>query len=268
VDFRGKVAQPVTNPSTYDEGTPDYSPDGKKIVFASSRSGTMEIFVANADGSNATQLTTMAASTTGYPRWSPDGGKIVFNSRIEGQSAIYLLELTEGTVRRLTPAGLRGRWPSWSRDGRSIYYSSDSTGRYELWKMGADGSGPVQITRDGGLAGQESVDRRWVFYTKGGGTTPSLWKTPVRGGRHTQVIGGLSFAYHFVVSAKAIFLTTGPTLQECVLELYDPVTGTRRILHKPDRNCGIGITVSPDERQVLYALVDDERSDLMVADFR
>src|SRR5579872_2196900 len=55
-----------------------YSPDGKRIVFHSTRSGASEVWVCDRDGSNARQLTFLQAPLTGSPRWSPDGAQIVF----------------------------------------------------------------------------------------------------------------------------------------------------------------------------------------------
>ena len=64
---------------------PQFSPDGHRVAFASSRSGTLEIWVADPDGSNAVQLTSMGAAP-GFPRWSPDGNSIVFHSDPQGRA--------------------------------------------------------------------------------------------------------------------------------------------------------------------------------------
>ena len=59
--------------STRTDTTPHFSPDGKKIAFASSRSGSSEIWVSDVDGSNPAQLTAFGAPHNGSPCWSPDG---------------------------------------------------------------------------------------------------------------------------------------------------------------------------------------------------
>jgi Tol biopolymer transport system component len=70
---------------------PQFSPDGKKIVFASNRTGTWELWTAFADGSNQTQLTDFNSSMVGSPRWSPDGKFIIFAARPDVHAAISII---------------------------------------------------------------------------------------------------------------------------------------------------------------------------------
>jgi len=87
----GKTKEPVTFiSSTQHEDSPQYSSDGKRVVFCSSRSGTREIWVASADGSNAVQLTYLGATLTGAPSWSPDGQQIVFDSNVVGAHPTFM----------------------------------------------------------------------------------------------------------------------------------------------------------------------------------
>ena len=57
--------------------------------------------------------------------------------------------------------------PSWSNDGRWIYFASKRTGRWEVWKAPADGGQAVQVTKHGGFAAFESRDGQSVYYAKG-----------------------------------------------------------------------------------------------------
>jgi Tol biopolymer transport system component len=79
--------------STQDDYNPQYSPRGDKIAFQSRRSGTNEIWVADADGSNCKQLTSMRAQLCGFPHWSPDGSEIASPDRTDKQiSSLFLLQ--------------------------------------------------------------------------------------------------------------------------------------------------------------------------------
>ena len=70
---------------------------------------------------------------------------------------------------------------SWSHDGKSIYFGSDRSGEWQVWKMPAEGGNATQITQHGGAVAFESLDGRVVYYSKGRLET-SLWMVPVGGG--------------------------------------------------------------------------------------
>lgn len=110
-------------------GQPDWSPDGRKIVFQSYRSGAFQIWTINADGTGLEQLTDGPFDAR-EPRYSPDGSRIAFSSdRAGGRYGIFLLD---PATRAVTPAfgdfkgPVRDEYePSWSPDGRSLVYTVD-----------------------------------------------------------------------------------------------------------------------------------------------
>src|SRR5262249_2733605 len=111
--------------SSRQEDSPSFSPDGSKIAFASDRSGSPEVWVCESDGSNGLQLTNFGGPLTGSPRYSHDGKWIAFDSRPEGQSDIFVISAEGGKPRRLTSEDSTDVVPSWSRDDRWIYFSSN-----------------------------------------------------------------------------------------------------------------------------------------------
>ena len=159
----GLTDRPVEMPllsSPFDEHTPDYSRDGKRVAFVSTRSGVEEIWIANSDGSNPVQVTSFGGPQTTNPVWSPDGETILFNSRREGSSDLYLIRPDTRDLRRLTDEPTDEVGPRWSRDGQWIYFGSNRTGQFEGWRMAAAG-GAVRITqhRPGPI---ESPDGRFL----------------------------------------------------------------------------------------------------------
>src|SRR5438093_2986159 len=109
----------VSISSTRGEWTPQFSPDGRRVAYATNRSGEAEIWLADPDGSNAVQLTFMGA-LPGFPRWSPDGELIAFHSNPEGQGEVYVIPAAGGKPRNLTSHPAIDPFPSFSRDGRWI----------------------------------------------------------------------------------------------------------------------------------------------------
>ena len=84
-----------------------WSPDGKRLLFESTRDGNSEIYVMDADGSNPVRLTHDPALDMA-PRWSPDGSKIAFMSRRDGSPEIYLIGADGTGLKRLTHGAAGG----------------------------------------------------------------------------------------------------------------------------------------------------------------
>ena len=121
--------------STRMDAVPAFSPDGKKIAFASYRSGTPQVWVCNRDGSNANPLTSFPEPGAGLPNWSPDGRHIAFDSSVGGSWDVYVIAAHGGAPRQLTAESTFEGASNWSRDGRWIYFGSDRSGKFEIWKV-------------------------------------------------------------------------------------------------------------------------------------
>ena len=124
---------------------PDLSPDGTKIAWSSDRDGDFEIYVMNADGSDATQLTTQGSALS--PRWSPDGERITYARggtidviNADGSDLVTVLRgKSESAAAELCEVG--GFPGGWSPDGaRIVYYApSVSTGVGHVCTVAVDG---------------------------------------------------------------------------------------------------------------------------------
>jgi Tol biopolymer transport system component/tRNA A-37 threonylcarbamoyl transferase component Bud32 len=166
--------------SARSDGNPAYSPDGRKIAFASNRSGSRNVWVADKDGSNPIQLTSFKAHS-GTPRWSPDSRRLTFDSATGGDWDVYVIDAAGGTPRNLTRHPGTDFMASWSRDGRSVYFSSYRGGTREIWKIPAEGGEATQVTHMGGAYAQESWDGRELFFIDSF-DRPAIWRMPVEGG--------------------------------------------------------------------------------------
>jgi Tol biopolymer transport system component len=77
---------------------------------------------------------------------SPQGDRIAFYTQAPDEE-IFVVPTAGGEPRQLTRDTYKDRVPRWSPDGRSILFYSNRSGKYEAWKIGADGSGLEQLTR-------------------------------------------------------------------------------------------------------------------------
>ncbi|HZJ00767.1 MAG TPA: hypothetical protein VFD22_08900 [Gemmatimonadaceae bacterium] len=128
------------------DGGPSWSPDGTKIVFASTRDDiNYEIYVMNADGTGVTRLTNNAFPD-GMPAWSPAGDKIAFVSQrsTESDQEIYVMNADGTNLVRLTTHAGDDRKPTWSPDGTKLAFHNIVD--WDIYTMNANGSGLIKIT--------------------------------------------------------------------------------------------------------------------------
>jgi Tol biopolymer transport system component/tRNA A-37 threonylcarbamoyl transferase component Bud32 len=256
--------------STQYDSSPQFSPDGSRVAFRSSRSGFHEIWLADAAGGGERQLTYFSGRLTGTPRWSPDGQSIVFDARPEGLPDIYAIDVNTGDKKRITSEKSEDVVPSWSRDGKWIYFASNRTLSWQVWKAPVDGGPPVQVTRNGGFAAFESEDG-YVYYAKGR-SVPGLWRVPLRGGEEEPVLERLKsgyWGYWGLCERGIVFADRESSQVPPALYLYDPKTRRTSRLGNASRPFIVGdsaLTVLPDCSQVLYTQVDQRGSDIMLVD--
>lgn len=270
---KGKASAPaMLISSTRADTAAEYSPDGKRIVFCSDRSGGLEIWACDADGSNPARLTDFNGQYTGAPRWSPDGKQIAFEARPGGNPDIYVISAEGGRPRRLTDNPSEDVMPSWSRDGRWIYFGSNRGGGLQIWKMPADGGEAQQVTKDGGFVGYESTDGKSLYFTKGRNLA-GIWRVQVEGGEETLVTDTHKAGYWsaWTVVEEGIYFLTAENLARPAIEFVSFTTGRVTevaTLAKPFRywTNPVGLSVSPDGRSILCTQPDRQDTDIMLVE--
>ncbi len=252
-------------PSTVRDSNPYIGPDGKLVAFASYRSGNPEIYTADPTGRNVVQLTALKSIIAGSPRISPDGQWIVFDAR-KDQSDVMVMPVTGGPMRNLTNHGAADIVPTWSRDGKHIYFSSTRSGAYQVWKMRSDGTDPRAITKTGGFISYESWDAKRLYYTKTNAAATSLWTTGVEGGAEEKVFETL-YRHNFRVCEKGIYFSTvdgpegGPAV--CYYRFRD---GKILTVHRMAQPVALGLSVAPDESWMLFSQLDTAAYDIMLVE--
>ena len=258
---RGNVPPVKLVSSTRGEHHPMYSPDGNKIAYSSNQSGSWEIWVCDSDGSNTSQLTSLG-SFTRAPAWSPDGAWIAFDSRVDGQADIYVMGSQGGKPRKLTNNPANDLLPTWSSDGKVIYFTSYRGGRPQLWKMLAAGGDATQITKGGGFGGR-SLDGKFLYYTKPGGD--GLWRVPVDGGEEVLMNKTILSASNIAVGRQGVYYLINEKASHSIW-FVDFATGQTKRIRAVEKLASWGISLSPDERWLLYTQQDQSGSDLMLVE--
>jgi serine/threonine protein kinase len=193
-----------------------------------------------------------------------DRSRLAFDGRPAGHSSeIWTISADGGALRRLTDTQFDSMVPSWSSDGKSIYFVSNRTGRFEVFKMPADGGQPAQVTHQGGWFAQESRDGKTLYYQKDRGAL-ALWKTPVEGGEEVEIPGIRTSERGWQATPDGIyFIDPQPVL---TLKYLDLATGQIRGLTRLEKPVTRGLSVAPDGRSVLYSQIDSRGSEIMLVE--
>lgn len=140
----GTNAQLVTS----DGLSPSWTPDGR-ILFASNRSGSQQIWIMDADGGNARQLTQVAANVLPVMPQLGRNGLVVFaggdeQTQPDGNTGIWIMNEDGSALRKLT----RGMQPFLAASGTWIVFTLQTDEPYhrQIWRINTDGSGLAQLT--------------------------------------------------------------------------------------------------------------------------
>ncbi len=247
---------------------PQFSLDGRRVAFTSTRSGGWEIWVSDLDGANAVQLSSLHAPTgTGAPQWSPDGKNIVFASDAEGQFDIFVVPSGGGKPRNLTSNPAIDHVPTFSSDGQCVYFGSARSGQYQVWKVPLAGGEPVQVTTDGGWVSKESSDGAYQYFTAtpAGGAPVPLWRVPTAGGPAIKVLDRVMNGGFAVVDRGVYYIeqTTKTSLQFFDFASRQSVTISPDLGNVAELG---GFAVSPEGRTILYGRRDSSVCDLMLVE--
>jgi len=204
---------------------PAFSPDGSHIAFTSTRDGQPEVYVMDADGSNAARLTN-SPGLDGDPSFTADGQAVVFHSQRTGHRQIYLQPITSSVAVPLTQEPADNSQPSMSPDGEVIAFVSNRDGNNHIWLMAKDGTNQRPFTR--GPQGKESVPHflrdgtlaYLVEQKEGGRTSTQVVKADLTTGKVAPLAGTDLMVTDFAVSGVGDLLGLVVAVQKNVFRVY------------------------------------------------
>ena len=174
-----------------------------------------------------------------------------------------------GLPRRITSESSTDVLPSWSKDGRWIYFASNRSGNDQVWKVPVEGGDPVQVTKQGGIEPFESPDGKFVYYCKGI-STPGLWRVPVEGGEETPVFNLKAGWGNWALVNDGIYfidwVAKPDAPWEFAIEFFS--FATPQVMYAELGKLGMprGFAASPDHRWILYTQVAPGDNDIMLVE--
>ncbi len=256
--------------STRRQNNSQYSPDGKHLVFDSTRSGTWSVWLADADGSNLVQIS--HEGPAGSPRWSPDSQKITFEmTESSGLVGVYTADISDRVVHKLRTSVRESSRPFWSHDGKWIYFRGSEGVGHQLYRCPVGGGDSILLARTQDLTTPiESSDGK-AMYSASRPVNPNIIMLALDHADATlQEVSGipkvLSESQWALVHDGIYFAPQDSPRSIC---FFDFATRHTREIFKTEKDLDDGMSISPDGRYMLYSQVDESNADIMlVNDFR
>lgn len=149
--------------------SPEWSPDGRDLVYVSFENRRSEIFRQNVETGARTRLASFPGINSA-PTWSPDGTRLAMSLSRDGSPNIYVMDLASGALTQITRTNSIDTEPAWSPDGQTLYFTSDRAGSAQIYQMRLPGGTPQRLTYEGTSAGAAAVspDGKSLVYVRGG----------------------------------------------------------------------------------------------------
>ena len=247
---------------------PQYSPDGRRIVFVSNRTGGVtNLWISDSEGRDPQALTEFTSTPAGSPAWAPDGRQIALDLQHNGGAEIYTVRPEPGSVPvRVTNEGGVNVLPAWSADGQYLYFGSLRGGTWNVFRVAANGGAATQITKNGGQRSAVSADGRWLYFWK---LNDEIWRLPIdRQGPEELVVPGF---WHIAGVDWAIgngamyFLAQGKKTAGDGVGIYRFDLKTRVAVEiGSTAKSANDIGVSPDGSSILYSQLDSDQTDILL----
>lgn len=231
-----------------------FSPDGKRIAFASERDGNVELYVMDYDGTQTRRLTDVQAMDD-HPTWSPDGQQIAFASTRDapttlgqGWNGIYVMKADGSNVWRLSPQDTSDYSPAWSPRTDLIAFSSGNGGR-DLYMMKADGTQRRLVVRHGGWPAFIDGGRALAFHRRGEENRWDIWRVNLDGSEPSVLVENACMPRASADGQKlAVVLRTDRLQQVAVVDVSD---GAVQVI-TDEQSDHWNPTISPDGETVVY----------------
>jgi tricorn protease-like protein len=171
-----------------------------------------------------------------------------------------------GRAQQLTTNPSTVVFPSFSRDGQWIYFSSSRNGAPSIWKTPVSGGTAVHVSPFTGLAALESRDGAYLYYVESPtlSSPGPLWQLSLKGGERVKLLDGV-IPVSFEVVESGIYYFERLT-GELRLQYFDFATRQSTMVAENLGNVNPGLTASPDGRTILYSRVDTSINNLMLVE--
>jgi serine/threonine protein kinase/WD40 repeat protein len=249
--------------SIHGDGEGYLSPDGQKLLFASGRSGSLQEWIAEANGTNARQLTNFEGADVVTATWTPNSRDAIISVRSKdvGERIYQTPVYGTATLTRLLDGAMA---TAVSHDGKWLYVTKATERTRSIWRTQLAKSVTMELIADGGVFGLESPERKSFYFAKRD-EREGLWHQPLPSGPTTRVVARLHRRNLFAIGKTGIFyIAPIPVADYPALFFKGFQDQASRILLKFQRQIEWGLSLSPDERSIIFSQTDAGNSDILL----
>lgn len=182
-----KGQEPVLMPKTLGrELYPEYTASSDQLLFMSSRSGRFDLWHSDLAQTKVQRVHTTDEGLVDVASLAPDGEHFVVPARSSESEVVqlYLGTLSGSEFKPVSEKPFESQHASWSRDSRSLYFSSNISGDWQIWRLDLQSGISQQHTVKGGIFAREAPDGR-LFYVKA--LTGGIWEQDQKGAEQLVV---------------------------------------------------------------------------------
>jgi Tol biopolymer transport system component/DNA-binding winged helix-turn-helix (wHTH) protein len=254
--------------STRQQNDAQYSPDGKHVAFDSERSGAWSVWVADTNGSNPVEVSKEGRAR--YPRWSLDSQKIAFEMlEPGGHLGVYTVDISNRVPHKLETNVREASRPSWSHDGKWIYFRGyEGIGR-QLYRCPAAGGDATLLAASHDITMPiESSDGKALYFPLSDSNIAMLaLDRPDATPQQVPGMPKISQEARWALVPKGIYFSPQDTPRSICF--YDFATRHTREIFRVDKDLAEGMSISPDGHYMLFCQVDESNANIMlVSNFR
>ena len=242
------------------------SADGKSLVFTSARTGDLQVWLAEADGSNPRQVTHFAAADAVRAIWAGNSRTLLISMRKTGVGRM-VYTAPAAVDAKLTLFLSDAIDPALSADGKRVYFCREAQAMRRLWVAGyPDPRDAHPVTQDEAYYGFEAPVGKSVYYAKQCGAG-GLWQQTVPSGTPHSVIEPLHLRDLVAAGGRGLYYIARPSGATYPTLFFRPYGGGQgKALYSFTAEIGWGLTLGKDEKSLLYSQLDSGNFDILLVD--